>query len=68
MTSTSVASPSFGDLALLPAVLSAVESQGYLVPSPIQAQTIPALEDVRRGHLFDQIPRRAAYAAAAERR
>ena len=38
MTSTSVASPSFGDLALLPAVLSAVESQGYLVPSPIQAQ------------------------------
>lgn len=47
MTSTSVASPSFGDLALLPAVLSAVESQGYLVPSPIQAQTIPALLEGR---------------------
>nr|WP_298059751.1 DEAD/DEAH box helicase [uncultured Halomonas sp.] len=47
MTSTSVASPSFGDLALLPAVLSAVEAQGYLVPSPIQAQTIPALLEGR---------------------
>ncbi|MDN6180047.1 MAG: DEAD/DEAH box helicase [Halomonas subglaciescola] len=47
MTSTSVASPSFGDLALLPAVLSAVESQGYKEPSPIQAQTIPALLEGR---------------------
>jgi ATP-dependent RNA helicase DeaD len=47
MTSTSVASPSFGDLALLPAVLSAVESQGYVEPSPIQAQTIPALLEGR---------------------
>ena len=47
MTSTSVASPSFGDLALLPAVLSAVESQGYETPSPIQAQTIPALLEGR---------------------
>ena len=47
MTSTSVASPSFGDLALLPAVLSAVESQGYVTPSPIQAQTIPALLEGR---------------------
>ncbi|WNK19456.1 DEAD/DEAH box helicase [Halomonas piscis] len=47
MTSTSVASPSFGDLALLPAVLSAVESQGYTEPSPIQAKTIPALLDGR---------------------
>jgi ATP-dependent RNA helicase DeaD len=47
MTSTSVASPSFGDLALLPAVLSAVETQGYNTPSPIQAQTIPALLEGR---------------------
>ncbi|WP_017429826.1 DEAD/DEAH box helicase [Vreelandella jeotgali] len=47
MTSTSVASPSFGDLALLPAVLSAVESQGYKEPSQIQAQTIPALLEGR---------------------
>ncbi|WP_447528009.1 DEAD/DEAH box helicase [Vreelandella sp. TE19] len=47
MTSTSVASPSFGDLALLPAVLSAVEAQGYQTPSPIQAKTIPALLEGR---------------------
>ncbi|MDR5858071.1 DEAD/DEAH box helicase [Halomonas eurihalina] len=47
MTSTSVASPSFGDLALLPAVLSAVETLGYATPSPIQAQTIPALLEGR---------------------
>ncbi|WP_136068753.1 DEAD/DEAH box helicase [Modicisalibacter radicis] len=47
MTSTSVASPSFGDLALLPAVLSALETLGYQNPSPIQAQTIPALLEGR---------------------
>lgn len=47
MTSISVTSPSFGDLALLPAVLSAVEAQGYETPSPIQAQTIPALLEGR---------------------
>ncbi|MCE8032726.1 DEAD/DEAH box helicase [Halomonas sp. MCCC 1A11057] len=47
MTSTSVASPSFGDLALLPAVLAAVETLGYETPSPIQAQTIPALLEGR---------------------
>ncbi|MCG6659331.1 DEAD/DEAH box helicase [Halomonas campisalis] len=47
MTSTSVASPSFGDLALLPAVLSAVETLGYQTPSPIQIQTIPALLEGR---------------------
>ncbi|GGY00878.1 ATP-dependent RNA helicase DeaD [Litchfieldella qijiaojingensis] len=47
MTSTSVASPSFGELALLPAVLSAVETLGYETPSPIQAQTIPALLEGR---------------------
>ncbi|WP_311063108.1 DEAD/DEAH box helicase [Halomonas sp. DWK9] len=47
MTSTSVASPSFGELALLPAVLAAVEAQGYETPSPIQAQTIPALLEGR---------------------
>ncbi|MBB3189723.1 DEAD/DEAH box helicase [Halomonas cerina] len=47
MTSTSVASPSFGDLALLPDVLSAVETLGYETPSPIQAQTIPALLEGR---------------------
>ncbi|MEQ6888815.1 DEAD/DEAH box helicase [Halomonas sp. CS7] len=47
MTSTSVVSPTFGELALLPAVLTAVESQGYTVPSPIQAQTIPALLEGR---------------------
>ncbi|MFO7648857.1 DEAD/DEAH box helicase [Halomonas sp. 3H] len=47
MTSTSVASPSFGDLALLPAVLSAVQTLGYETPSPIQVQTIPALLEGR---------------------
>ncbi|QJQ96202.1 MULTISPECIES: DEAD/DEAH box helicase [Halomonadaceae] len=47
MTSTSVASPSFGELALLPAVLSALETLGYETPSPIQAQTIPALMEGR---------------------
>ncbi|MBB3230890.1 DEAD/DEAH box helicase [Halomonas stenophila] len=47
MTSTSVASPSFGDLALLPDVLSAIETLGYETPSPIQAQTIPALLEGR---------------------
>ncbi|TFH85628.1 DEAD/DEAH box helicase [Billgrantia azerbaijanica] len=47
MTSTSVASPSFGDLALLPAVLAAVETLGYETPSPIQEQTIPALLEGR---------------------
>jgi len=47
MTSTSVVSPTFGELALLPAVLTAVESQGYTTPSPIQAQTIPALLEGR---------------------
>ncbi|MWJ27106.1 DEAD/DEAH box helicase [Halomonas sp. ZH2S] len=47
MTTTSVTSPSFGDLSLLPAVLSAVEAQGYETPSPIQAQTIPALLEGR---------------------
>ncbi len=47
MTSTSVASPTFSDLALLPDVLSAVVAQGYEVPSPIQAQTIPALLEGR---------------------
>src|SRR5690554_8212507 len=47
MTPTSVASPSFGDLALLPAVLSAVETLGYETPSPIQIQTIPSLLEGR---------------------
>ncbi|MEQ5801437.1 DEAD/DEAH box helicase [Halomonas sp. H10-9-1] len=47
MTSSSVASPRFGDLALLPAVLSAVESLGYQAPSPIQVETIPALLEGR---------------------
>ncbi|MBZ9537532.1 DEAD/DEAH box helicase [Modicisalibacter tunisiensis] len=47
MTLTSVASPSFGDLALVPAVLSALETLGYETPSPIQAQTIPALMEGR---------------------
>lgn len=47
MTSTPVASPSFGDLALLPAVLSAVETLGYETPSPIQIETIPALLEGR---------------------
>lgn len=47
MTSTSVASPSFGEMALLPDVLSAVESLGYTEPSPIQSQTIPALLEGR---------------------
>lgn len=43
MTSTSVASPTFGDMALLPAVLESLVSLGYETPSPIQAQTIPSL-------------------------
>ncbi|MFC0339112.1 ATP-dependent RNA helicase DeaD [Kushneria avicenniae] len=43
MTSTSVASPNFGDMALLPAVLESLQSLGYETPSPIQAQTIPSL-------------------------
>ncbi|MGO2131862.1 MAG: DEAD/DEAH box helicase [Halomonas sp.] len=47
MTSTSVASPSFGELALLPAIHSAIETLGYETPSPIQAQTIPALLEGR---------------------
>ncbi|GHA97210.1 DEAD/DEAH box helicase [Modicisalibacter luteus] len=47
MTSTSIASPSFGDLALLPAVISALDTLGYQTPSPIQAQTIPALLEGR---------------------
>ncbi|MGM0615146.1 MAG: DEAD/DEAH box helicase [Pseudomonadota bacterium] len=51
MTTTSVDSPavgeSFGDLALLPAVLSAVETLGYKTPSPIQVKTIPALLEGR---------------------
>ena len=33
----------FADLALSPAVLKALEDVGYEAPSPIQAQTIPAL-------------------------
>jgi ATP-dependent RNA helicase DeaD len=47
MTSISVASPSFGELALLPAIHSAIETLGYETPSPIQAQTIPALLEGR---------------------
>ncbi|WP_136253437.1 DEAD/DEAH box helicase [Onishia niordana] len=47
MTSTSVASPSFGEMALLPAVLTALDTLGYETPSPIQAQTIPALLEGR---------------------
>ncbi|WP_106477375.1 DEAD/DEAH box helicase [Phytohalomonas tamaricis] len=47
MTSNSVASPSFGDLALLPAVLSSLDSLGYETPSPIQVQTIPSLLEGR---------------------
>jgi len=35
--------PSFSDLGLGPAVLTALERVGYETPSPIQAQTIPAL-------------------------
>ncbi|CAO1662392.1 DEAD/DEAH box helicase [Salinicola sp. NYA28a] len=47
MTSTVTASPSFGDLALLPEVLTALETLGYETPSPIQTQTIPALLEGR---------------------
>lgn len=43
MTSTSAASPAFGDMALLPAVLESLTTLGYETPSPIQAQTIPTL-------------------------
>ncbi|WP_110668011.1 DEAD/DEAH box helicase [Salinicola halophilus] len=46
MTSTD-ATPKFGDLALLPEVLSALDTLGYETPSPIQTQTIPALLDGR---------------------
>ncbi|MDF3919207.1 DEAD/DEAH box helicase [Salinicola salarius] len=47
MTSTVTVSPSFGDLALLPEVLTALETLGYETPSPIQTQTIPALLEGR---------------------
>ncbi|WP_148253689.1 DEAD/DEAH box helicase [Aidingimonas lacisalsi] len=47
MTSTSVASSTFGDMALVPAVLSALETLGYETPSPIQERTIPELLEGR---------------------
>ncbi|WP_110686737.1 DEAD/DEAH box helicase [Salinicola aestuarinus] len=46
MTSTD-ATPKFGDLALLPEVLSALDTLGYETPSPIQTKTIPALLEGR---------------------
>lgn len=39
--------PTFSALGLLPAVQSAVDSKGYSVPTPIQAQTIPFLLEGR---------------------
>ncbi|RKQ97031.1 ATP-dependent RNA helicase DeaD [Kushneria sinocarnis] len=47
MTSTSAASPNFGDMALLPAVLESLDALGYETPSPIQARTIPTLLEGR---------------------
>ncbi|OHV12836.1 DEAD/DEAH box helicase [Kushneria phosphatilytica] len=47
MTSTSAASPNFGDMALLPAVLESLDALGYETPSPIQARTIPSLLEGR---------------------
>ncbi|MGL6237100.1 MAG: DEAD/DEAH box helicase [Segniliparus sp.] len=45
MSSESPADVTFADLELHPAVLKAVQEVGYETPSPIQAQTIPALLD-----------------------
>ncbi len=39
--------PAFSELGLHPSVLAAVESLGYETPSPIQAETIPALVEGR---------------------
>ena len=39
--------PKFSELGLHPLVLKSVESQGYETPTPIQAETIPALVDGR---------------------
>ncbi|MCM5703835.1 DEAD/DEAH box helicase [Larsenimonas salina] len=47
MTSTSNASLTFSDMALLPAVLEALDSIGYQQPSPIQSQTIPSVLEGR---------------------
>jgi ATP-dependent RNA helicase DeaD len=48
MTETSTTPPlTFRDLGLLKPVFSAVEALGYEVPTPIQAQTIPALLEGR---------------------
>jgi ATP-dependent RNA helicase RhlE len=42
-TAPAAAATTFADLNLLPELLRAVEDQGYTVPSPIQAQAIPAI-------------------------
>ncbi|EFV13867.1 DEAD/DEAH box helicase [Segniliparus rugosus] len=47
MSSESSADVTFADLELHPSVLEAVREVGYETPSPIQAQTIPALLDGR---------------------
>ncbi|MCX2522993.1 DEAD/DEAH box helicase [Larsenimonas rhizosphaerae] len=47
MTSTSNASLTFSDMALLPAVLESLEKLGYEQPSPIQSQTIPSVLEGR---------------------
>ncbi|RBP63974.1 ATP-dependent RNA helicase CsdA [Brevibacterium sanguinis] len=39
--------PAFSDLGLHPSVLAAVDALGYETPSPIQAETIPALVEGR---------------------
>ncbi len=39
--SEALAVPSFNSLGLHPEILQAIEKQGYTVPTPIQAQTIP---------------------------
>ncbi len=39
--SEALATPNFNSLGLYPEILQAIEKQGYTVPTPIQAQTIP---------------------------
>ncbi|MGC3021619.1 DEAD/DEAH box helicase [Brevibacterium sp. FAM 24630] len=43
VSTTDETTPKFSELGLHPLVLKAVEAQGYETPTPIQAETIPAL-------------------------
>ncbi|MDN6124831.1 MAG: DEAD/DEAH box helicase, partial [Brevibacterium sp.] len=46
-TSDNPTTPKFSELGLHPLVLQAVQAQGYETPTPIQAETIPALVEGR---------------------